>query len=140
MIQHVRIVGCGGRSLNPYKVRDWLASRLTFELDRLFGAGQWEIAVLAEGNQTGGDEGCGLYADEYLPAGRHAQIEANWLMFGNDAGPIRNRDMFNRIRPNVLIAFPGQYGTGDMLTLIEEYNSCNPPQPVHIIKPQGVFK
>lgn len=43
------------------------------------------------------------------------QFFANWNELGASAGPIRNLDMLNEGKPDLVIAFPGGRGTADMV-------------------------
>jgi len=40
---------------------------------------------------------------------------ANWAGLGRKAGPIRNQEMLDQGRPNMVVAFPGGRGTADMV-------------------------
>lgn len=40
---------------------------------------------------------------------------ADWRMFGNAAGPIRNSQMLAAEKPDIVLAFPGAAGTADMV-------------------------
>lgn len=42
-------------------------------------------------------------------------FRANWNKYRNAAGPIRNQQMLDEGRPDVVIAFPGGNGTKDMI-------------------------
>lgn len=123
--------------MNPRKVYDWLDHNVTRVVALYFPINPY-IEVLAEGNQTGADQGAGLWAIDRLGEHRHGQFEAHWHMFGDDAGTIRNRQMVNVVRPNLLIAFPGYHGTADMVRFVEDYNRYA-PIPIHVFKAQGNF-
>jgi len=41
---------------------------------------------------------------------------ANWKKHGPAAGPIRNSQMLEEFKPNLVVAFPGGKGTEDMIT------------------------
>lgn len=40
---------------------------------------------------------------------------ADWKAHGRAAGPIRNKAMLDRFSPNMVVAFPGGTGTGNMV-------------------------
>jgi hypothetical protein len=42
-------------------------------------------------------------------------FEANWNLYGNRAGPIRNAKLLDDFKPDLLIAFPGSAGTWNMV-------------------------
>ncbi len=45
----------------------------------------------------------------------HECYVADWQMYGNSAGAKRNRLMLVKGRPDLVVAFPGGRGTGDMV-------------------------
>lgn len=49
----------------------------------------------------------GLYIVEEYPA--------NWKKYGRAAGPIRNQQMLDEGKPDLVVAFPGGTGTADMV-------------------------
>jgi len=40
---------------------------------------------------------------------------ANWAELGRKAGPIRNQQMLDEGKPNLVVAFPGGRGTADIV-------------------------
>ena len=44
------------------------------------------------------------------------EYKADWTKHGRLAGPIRNQRMLDEEKPDLVIAFPGGYGTADMVT------------------------
>ncbi len=42
-------------------------------------------------------------------------IPADWDKFGKGAGPIRNQQMIDEGKPDLVVAFPGGTGTADMV-------------------------
>lgn len=70
------------------------------------------IEELGEGGATGADELSKLWALAHnIPV---RTFEANWKLFGNRAGSIRNSEMLREFKPNLGISFPGGKGTADM--------------------------
>jgi hypothetical protein len=69
--------------------------------------------ILAHGNATGVDALCAEYARQrgwkVLP------YPANWKLYKNAAGGIRNSYMLQDFKPDYLIVFPGGKGTRDCL-------------------------
>ena len=47
---------------------------------------------------------------------------AKWSQYGKLAGPIRNQDMINFGKPDLVIIFPGGRGTADMKSRAEKAN------------------
>lgn len=48
----------------------------------------------------------------------YAQLEeypADWKTYGKGAGPIRNQQMLDEGKPDLVVAFPGESGTADMV-------------------------
>jgi hypothetical protein len=45
----------------------------------------------------------------------HEQYPAEWSLHGKAAGPIRNQEMLDVGKPDVVYAFPGGRGTADMV-------------------------
>ena len=60
-------------------------------------------------------------------AGRWAKVNgtpvveypADWTTHGRSAGPIRNRQMLDSFRPDVVVAFLGGRGTADMVSIAQ---------------------
>lgn len=94
----LKAVVCGGRS---YADREFLFARLD------------EIGPtsVAHGGADGADGLCGEWAEE---RGVPCRVyRANWVKHGLSAGPIRNQEMLDAERPDVVVAFPGGSGTAD---------------------------
>lgn len=70
----------------------------------------------------GGAQGADTVADVWARShGVPVHVyEADWRRFGKSAGPRRNRDMFGRFNPDVLVACPGNRGTADMVWVVEQ--------------------
>jgi len=70
-----------------------------------------QIAGLGQGGARGVDKLCGNWADA---AGVPCDVfEADWDRYGDAAGSIRNGEMLETFKPDVLIVFPGGVGTSD---------------------------
>lgn len=71
-------------------------------------------AVVIHGGARGADSLAGRWARE-----THGVVEetfpADWDKHGKAAGPIRNQQMLDEGRPNLVVAFPGGAGTADMV-------------------------
>ena len=46
----------------------------------------------------------------------HEQFPADWKKHGKAAGPIRNQQMLDEGTPDLVVAFPGGWGTKDMVS------------------------
>jgi predicted Rossmann-fold nucleotide-binding protein len=52
----------------------------------------------------------------------HEDYPADWTKHGKSAGFVRNKQMLEEGKPDVVIAFPGGTGTAMMIKLVEEAN------------------
>jgi hypothetical protein len=96
----MRILVCGGRD---YSNREAVYSFL----DAL------NVTLLIHGAAPGAD----TLADDWA-ASRNIPCEAypaNWDKYGKAAGSIRNQQMLDEGRPDVVVAFPGGRGPADMM-------------------------
>lgn len=66
---------------------------------------------------TGGASGADFLGTELAKSWRipYREFPAEWVKFGNDAGPIRNQQMIDEGKPTHGLAMPGGPGTADML-------------------------
>lgn len=84
-------------------------------LDKLHA--EHHFTVLIHGAASGVDTMGGEWADS-----RGVEVAAkpaNWKRYGRAAGPIRNRAMLKE-SPDLLVAFPGNSGTRDMVEAAKE--------------------
>jgi YspA, cpYpsA-related SLOG family len=96
----VRVLVCGGRGFHDAAL-----------MNRTLEA--YPITVLIQGEADGADRMAATWA-----ASRRIQVErypADWRRHGKAAGPIRNQQMLDIGRPDLVIAFPGGHGTADMV-------------------------
>lgn len=99
----MRVLVCGGRDY-----RDVLTVGTTLGGIHLNGG----IDVIIEGGATGADDLARRYAEW-----QGIQVEtypADWTL-GKAAGPIRNRQMLEEGRPDLVVAFEGGAGTRNMV-------------------------
>lgn len=64
-------------------------------------------------------KGADLLADQWA-AGRGVACErvpAHWTRWPRSGGPKRNAEMLKRFKPNLVVAFPGDRGTANMIAL-----------------------
>ena len=104
-----RVLVCGGRT---YVDR----ARLFTVLGEIIGyAGHPDSPrlVVIHGGAAGADKLAGDFADY---AGHRVEVyKADWEKHGKSAGPIRNQQMLDEGKPDLVIAFPGGAGTADMV-------------------------
>lgn len=100
----MRVLVCGGRRYSDaLTLGSWLGG-----IQRDHG-----ITEIIQGGATGADFLARQYADfQNIPA---REFKANWKRFGNAAGPIRNKQMLDEGKPDLVVAFPGGNGTADMV-------------------------
>jgi hypothetical protein len=99
----MRVLVCGGRDFTDRAL-------LEAELDRLHHARVF--SVLIEGDARGADRMAGAWAEARGIA--HEVFRADWDELGSKAGPIRNQQMLDEGRPDLVVAFPGRSGTDHM--------------------------
>jgi SLOG family YspA-like protein len=100
----MRVLVCGGRY---YSDREALEKYL----DALHS--ESPISLVIDGGASGADTLANQWAVE-----RHiraASFPADWRKHGKAAGPIRNQQMLDEGKPDVVVAFPGGRGTADMV-------------------------
>ena len=99
-----RVLVCGGRNFNDRKL-------LVKVLDDLYlNRG---MTTLIEGEAKGADQMSAWWAEAY-----NIIIErypANWSRYGRSAGHIRNQQMIDEGKPDLVVAFPGGKGTDNMV-------------------------
>jgi len=117
-----RVLVCGGRDftiLDAYnKVRDFL--------DQLCDERGWITEPSDDDNYlpqihiiSGMAKGIDLAAVDWAVS--HwcgwSEFPADWKQYGNRAGPIRNQQMLDKGKPDLVVAFPGpkSIGTYDMI-------------------------
>jgi len=100
----MKVLVCGGRDFKDkkliYKSLDKIHRELGFD-------------VVIEGDSSGVDRLAGAWA-------RNRKLDdmkfrADWEQHGKAAGPIRNRQMLQYGKPDLVIAFPGGKGTENMI-------------------------
>ncbi len=100
----MRVLVCGGRDYG-------LVLELRETLDKLHA--ETPVALLIEGGATGADSLAREWS--YLRRVPAQTFRANWSKHGTRAGPIRNQQMLDEGKPDMVVAFPGGRGTADMV-------------------------
>lgn len=128
----MRILVCGGRDFNDYRlVRDTLL-RICGERGYLRDDMRLRGGVcIIHGGYRGADTCAGLFARRY--ATDLEVYKANWDKFGGAAGPIRNRQMLRDGKPDLVVAFPGNSGTADMVGIAKAAGV----EVIEVMSPQG---
>lgn len=117
----MRILVCGGRDFINWKL-------LCGELDdRLVSTTQEECEKfhIIQGGATGADFLAKVWAYDSFPysfESRHTEFIADWKKHGSQAGPIRNQQMIDEGKPDLVVAFPTpkSKGTWDMIRRAEK--------------------
>ena len=104
----MRVLVCGGRDYddvdNVYKVLD--------DIDQV-------ITCIISGHANGADSIGEMYANE-----RNFKLDiypADWNTHGRAAGPIRNKQMLDEGKPDLVVAFPGGRGTANMIKQAKQH-------------------
>ncbi len=125
-----RVLVCGGR--------DFTAEWEVFQALQKQWAQHGERLVVIDGGARGADAAAAMWAESWHRAGNdveHVQFKAKWTQHGKGAGPIRNQQMLDEGKPDVVLAFPGGNGTADMVRRAEkagipvEYPEYDPMWP-----------
>lgn len=106
----MRLLVCGGRDFADREKLD----RVLRLVDRTKGP----IKTLIHGAAPGADSLAAKWADDtgLVEFGEVLAFPANWRD-GKRAGPIRNQQMLDEGKPDMVIAFPGGTGTANMIKL-----------------------
>ena len=99
-----RVLVCGGRAFDDRDLFDAVMSEI---------ASRGRLIRVIQGGATGADA---LAREWCVRWGyRYEHFPADWRRLGPAAGPIRNQEMINVGRPDLVLAFPGGRGTADMV-------------------------
>lgn len=118
---------CGGRDFADQEMFDSAMG----DLLRMWGCPRRVV----HGGATGADTMAGEWAKKL--AIDVAVYPAEWTRFGRGAGPRRNQQMLDQEHPDLVVAFPGNVGTPDMIArsreagvAVAEIKPANPPHNV----------
>lgn len=96
----MKILVCGGRDYKDYGL-------VVTTID------DHKPTAIITGGATGADRLAGLYANVmHIPL---TVYPANWKLHGKKAGHLRNQQMLDEGKPDLVIAFPGGKGTANMI-------------------------
>lgn len=117
----MRILVCGGREYgfdDPVGKSNFVRMMLLKVLH--WGRGQelpMDVTII-HGDATGADTLGGLAAQWF---GWKCEVyPADWEKHGKAAGPIRNKQMLDEGKPDLVVAFPGGKGTANMVKQARE--------------------
>lgn len=104
----MRVLICGATYFLDYE-------RMHDELMRIFAEKELNDVTIISGMAKGADTLAVKFAEQYnMPC---LKFPADWARYGKGAGPVRNQQMLDEGKPNLIIAFPMQSsrGTRDMI-------------------------
>ncbi len=109
----MRVLVCGGRDFGKKE------SEKLGMLSELAGLNiEHRFTEIIEGGAPGADAGARIFGDiAGIPVKTY---RASWLRHGKAAGPIRNQQMIDEGKPDMVVAFPGGRGTADMVSRAEK--------------------
>lgn len=110
----MRILICGGREYDDWQY--FIDVMGTLSDTRHFDDHQ--PIVIIEGGAKGTDFCARLYA-KYC-GWDHLPFPADWNKYGRKAGYLRNKQMLDEGKPDLVVAFPGGDGTANMVKLATE--------------------
>ena len=121
-----KVLVCGGRDYND---RETVRRTL----------GRIKPAEIIHGAARGADTLAGEYAREReIPCRR---FPADWQRHGRSAGFVRNRQMLDEGKPDLVVAFPGGPGTRNMVkTALERgfpVKTVDEAGKIHTLKPKA---
>lgn len=101
----MKVLVCGGRDFNdPLTLGSWLGGA---------HKNHGPITLLIEGGAAGADFMARKFAEwQGIPV---KTFPADWKRHGKAAGPLRNKQMLDEGKPDVVIAFEGGRGTRNMV-------------------------
>jgi len=103
-MDHYTILVTGGRKFKKRSI-------LYLALDELLL--QHKEVEIIHGGATGADTLAGEWAySRNMPVRIYL---ADWDSYGRAAGPIRNKEMLEDGKPDLVVAFPGGFGTNNMV-------------------------
>lgn len=113
----MRILVCGGRDFDNWYLLDECLTQLYQTTENYLSI--LEDAppmVIIEGGAIGADFLSRVWAQTW-PNNQviYEEYPANWKLHGKAAGPIRNQQMLDEGKPDIVVAFPGGNGTADMV-------------------------
>lgn len=107
----MRVLVCGGRDYDNWRVVDRA-------LKALCASHPYEDMVIVQGGAKGADFLAKVWAKYWREEGediRQEEYPADWKKHGKAAGYIRNKQMLDEGKPDLVVAFPGGAGTADMI-------------------------
>lgn len=102
----MRVLVCGGRDFYDWEFFSYSLQKLLDYIDPN------ELTIIS-GAAKGADTLALRFA--YECRCQIKEYPADWKKYGRKAGPIRNQQMLDEGKPDLVVAFPGGRGTADMI-------------------------
>lgn len=114
----MRVLVCGGRDYEDWKtfrtVMHEIAEKEFPRTDPDVRGNYLYVVTIIAGGARGADTLAASWA--MIEWTGYKEYPANWQRYGRAAGAIRNQQMLNEGKPDLVVAFPGGAGTRDMIT------------------------
>ena len=113
----MKVLICGGRGFRDKQfVDDYLDEWVTSLYDK--NPYFKESIIVIHGGALGVD----TWADSWAIRRKYTikEYQPDWDKYGRAAGPIRNKQMLDEGKPDLVIAFPGGRGTANMIKQAKE--------------------
>lgn len=112
----MKVLVCGSRHFNDYELLRKILNDMFVIIDEQPFPHLPEGFVLIQGGAKGTDDLADQWAATYGIASN--QYNADWEKYGNAAGPIRNKQMLDEGKPDLVVAFlaAGSRGTRNMIS------------------------
>lgn len=107
----MRVLVCGGRDYSD-------ADKMRRVLDDMHAVTPFDVLIY--GMARGADDMAKMWAT--ARGIKRLGFPADWEKHGRAAGPIRNQEMLDKGKPDLVIAFPGGRGTLSMIRRAQEAN------------------
>ncbi len=114
----MKVLVCGGRDFDDWAMLNW-------KLTTMFVASEADNWLIIQGGAKGADFLAKVWAkwkneNVYYNRISCKEYPADWKKHGVKAGPIRNQQMLDEGKPDIVVAFPGGRGTKNMIKLAVE--------------------
>jgi UDP-N-acetylmuramoylalanine-D-glutamate ligase len=107
----MRVLVCGGRDYD-----DW--SKFLDTMDQLPEHDPYCDLTIISGGAKGADFMARIWAKYHEQ--EYVEYPADWKKHGKAAGAIRNQQMLDEGKPDLVVAFPGGNGTKDMVSRVRK--------------------
>lgn len=106
---------CGGRD---YKNKIRVDQVLNSLYEDYVTFGDYDTIIIIQGDAKGADSLAKKWAE--ANSLQHFDFPANWGRYGKKAGYLRNKQMLEEGKPDLVVAFPGGRGTSMMVKLSQD--------------------